>query len=109
MRLFVRLQDTQLIINLPKSEFCQTYVVFLGNNVGQGEVASVAVKVETILKFSAPTDKYEVMRFIGMAGYKDQSILLLFSSIFLSGNSFFLPIMLKILLEVSIFCSKLSW
>ena len=40
---------------------------------------------------------------------RDKSILLLFSPIFLSGNTFFLPIMLNILLEVSIFCSKLSY
>ena len=40
---------------------------------------------------------------------RDKSILLLFSSIFLSGNSFFLPIMLKILLEDSILCSKISY
>ena len=40
---------------------------------------------------------------------RDQPILLLFSPIFLSGNSFFLPIMLKILLEASILCVKLSY
>ena len=39
---------------------------------------------------------------------RDQSILLLFLPIFLSGNSFLWPIMLKNLFEVSIFCSKLS-
>ena len=66
---FVRLRDAQLIINLPKGEFCQAFVVFLGHVVGQGEVAPVAAKVEAILKFPAPTDKCEVMRFIGMAGY----------------------------------------
>ena len=66
---FVRLRDAQLTINLPKSEFWQTRVVFLGHVVGQGEVALVAAKVEAILKFPAPTDKCEVMRFLGMAGY----------------------------------------
>ena len=40
---------------------------------------------------------------------RDQSILLLFSPILFSGNSFFWPIMLKILLKISIFCSKLSY
>ena len=34
---------------------------------------------------------------------KDQSILLLFSPIFLSDNSFFWPIMLKILLKVKLY------
>ena len=41
----------------------------LGHVVDQGEVAPVAAKGEAILKFPAPTDKREVMRFIGMAGY----------------------------------------
>ena len=40
---------------------------------------------------------------------RDKSVWFLFSPIFLSGNSFFLPIMLNVLLEVSIFCSKLSY
>ena len=40
---------------------------------------------------------------------RDKSILLLFSPIFLSDNSFFLPVMLKILLQVSILFSKLSY
>ena len=39
---------------------------------------------------------------------RDKSILPLFSPIFLSGN-FFLPIMLQILLQLSTFCSKLSY
>ena len=58
-----------MTITLPKSEFSQACVVFLGHVVGHGEVAPVAAKVEAILKFPAPTDKHEVMRFIGMAGY----------------------------------------
>ena len=41
----------------------------LGHVVGQGEVAPVAVKIAAILKFPAPTDKREVMRFLGIAGY----------------------------------------
>ena len=69
IKLFIRLRDVQLTINLPKSEFCQARVVLLGYVVGQGEVAPVAATVEAILKFPAPTDKREVIRFIGMAGY----------------------------------------
>ena len=66
---FVRLRNAGLTINLPKSEFCQAHVVFLGHEVGQGEVAPIASKVEAILKFPPPGDKREVMRFLGMAGY----------------------------------------
>lgn len=41
----------------------------LGYVVGQGEVAPIVAKVEAILKFPAPSDKREVMRFLGMARY----------------------------------------
>ena len=51
---------------MPKSEFCQARVVFLGQVIGQ-EMAPVAVKEEAILKCPASTDKREVMRFVGMA------------------------------------------
>ena len=51
---FVRFRDAQLTISLPKSEFCQVCVVFLGHIIGQEEVAPVAAKVEVILKFPAP-------------------------------------------------------
>ena len=57
-----------MTINLPKGEFCQPRVVFLDQVIGQ-EMAPVAVKVEAILKCPASTDKCEVMRFVGMAGY----------------------------------------
>ena len=42
---------------------------FLGHEVGQGEVAPIAAKVEAILKFPTPSDKREVMRFLGLAEY----------------------------------------
>ena len=58
-----------MTVNLPKSEFCQARIVFLGHVVGQGEVAPVAAKVAAILKFPTPTNKRQVMRFLGMAGY----------------------------------------
>ena len=47
--------------------------------------------------------------FVNHVDSRDKSILLSLSPIFVFGNSFFLPIMLKILLEVSIFYSKLSY
>ena len=55
-----------MTINLPKSEFYQAQVIFLGHVVGQGEVAPIAAKVEAIRKFPV---QCEVMRFLGMAGY----------------------------------------
>ena len=58
-----------MTINLPKSEFCQARVVFLGHVVGQGEVAPVMTKVQAISNFPAPSNKHELMRFLGMSGY----------------------------------------
>ena len=66
---FLRLQHAQMTINLSKSKFYQARIEFLGHVVGQGEVAPVAAKVAAILKFLAPADKREVIRFLGMACY----------------------------------------
>jgi len=68
-KFFSRLRGAHLTVNLAKSEFCRARVVFLGHIVSQGEVAPVASKVDAILKFPIPTDKSEVMRFLGIAGY----------------------------------------
>ena len=52
-----------------KSEFGHAKVTFLDHVVGQGQVAPVTAKIETIFKFPVPADKRELMRFLGMAGY----------------------------------------
>jgi len=64
-----RVKEANLTVNLVKSKFCQARVVFLGHVVGQGEVKPVAAKVQAIVEFPAPTNKYELMRFLGMSGY----------------------------------------
>ena len=55
--------------NLPKSEFGQAQVSFLGHIVGQGSVIPITAKVEAIAKFPIPTNKKGLMRFLGKAGY----------------------------------------
>ena len=64
-----RLQKAKLTVNLVKSEFCHAHVIFLGYVVGQGQVAPVTAKVEAIQKYPIPKDKWDLMRFLGMAGY----------------------------------------
>ena len=64
-----RLRDARLTVNLVKSEFCRARVVFLGHVVGQGEVKPVSIKVQAIVQFPVPTNKHELMRFLGMSGY----------------------------------------
>ena len=52
-----------------KSEFCHAKVIFLGYVVGLCQVAPVTTKVEAVCRFPVPSDKKELMRFLGMAGY----------------------------------------
>ena len=68
-QLFGRLQDAGLTVNLAKSDFGHSHVVFLGHVVGQGKVAPVSAKVEAISKFPPPTTKKQVMSYLGMVGF----------------------------------------
>jgi len=67
--LLSRLRDANLTVNLLNNEFCQARVVFLGHVIGQGEIAPVLAKVQAISTFPAPSNKHELMRFLGMSGY----------------------------------------
>ena len=67
--LFCRLRVANLTVNLVKSEFGHAQVTYLGHVVGQGQVKPVDAKVEVIIKYSTPTTRKELMRFLGMAGY----------------------------------------
>ncbi len=66
---FQRLKNANLTINLDKCEFSQAQVTFLGHVVGLGQVAPLNAKVDGITQFPAPTNRKEVRRFLGMAGY----------------------------------------
>ncbi|KAK3085547.1 hypothetical protein FSP39_005150 [Pinctada imbricata] len=63
------LAKANLTVNLAKSEFCHATVEYLGHKVGQGFVTPIMAKVEAISKFPIPTNKKEIMRFLGMAGF----------------------------------------
>ncbi|KAJ8026574.1 hypothetical protein HOLleu_31450 [Holothuria leucospilota] len=67
--LFDKLAKANLTVNLGKSEIACAHVVYLGHVVGQGKVRPIKAKVEGVDKFPAPTDKRQLMRFLGMAGY----------------------------------------
>lgn len=68
-KLFQRLQDAHLTVNLAKCEFARATVTYLGKVVGQGQVKPVRAKVQAIDSFPPPTSKKELMRFLGMVGY----------------------------------------
>ena len=68
-QLFERLRQANLVVNLKKSEFAKAKVVYLGHVVGHGSVAPRQAKVEAIVDFPVPTNKRELLRFLGMSGF----------------------------------------
>ena len=68
-KLFNRLKEANLTVNLCKSEFCHATIQYLGHIVGQGSVKPIFAKVESILNFPRPTNKKQLMRYLGMAGF----------------------------------------
>lgn len=68
-RLFQRLQDTGLTIQLKKSVFGRGTVNYLGHIVGKGCVKPKEANIEAILRFPLPQNRKDVMRFLGMVGY----------------------------------------
>ena len=68
-KFFNILAKANLTVNLAKSDFCHATVEYLGHKVGQGFVTPITAKVEAISQFPIPTNKKELMRFLGMAGF----------------------------------------
>ncbi len=66
---FERLANASLTLNLAKCEFGQATIIYLGKEVGQGQVRPVEAKVTAIAEFPSPTTRRELCRFLGMAGY----------------------------------------
>ncbi len=68
-QVFCRLSGASLTLNLTRCEFGKAVVTYLGKKVGQGQVRPIEEKVAAILQFPTPTNKRELRRFLGMAGY----------------------------------------
>ncbi|CAI5669654.1 unnamed protein product [Oreochromis niloticus] len=66
---FQRLAEATLTLNLAKCEFAKATVMYLGKQVGFGQVRPVEAKVEAILSYPAPATRRELKRFLGMTGY----------------------------------------
>lgn len=56
-------------MNLVKCEFGKGTVLYLGQQVGQGQVCPANAKIAAIAEFSVPSTRRELRRFLGMAGY----------------------------------------
>ena len=68
-RVLTKFAEVNLTVNLAKSEFGHAEVIFLGHVVGSGWVKPLGIKVQSILEYPPPSNKRELMRFLGMAGY----------------------------------------
>ncbi|XP_063868212.1 uncharacterized protein LOC135104613 [Scylla paramamosain] len=66
---FRRLDDANLTVNLAKSNFVQADVEYLGVRVGRGEVRTVEAKVKDVVNLPPPTNRKEILRFLGASGY----------------------------------------
>ena len=66
---FSRLSEAGLVANLPKCEFGQGQVTYLGHCVGRGKVLPRATKVCAIANFPVPETRRQLMRVLGMAGF----------------------------------------
>lgn len=66
---FKCLADASLTLNLFKCEFGRGSVLYLGQQVGRGQVRPVDAKTTAIAAFPVPTTRRELRRFLGMAGY----------------------------------------
>ena len=65
----LRLTEVKLTVNLVKSEFGGAHIVFLGHMVGQGQVRPVDAKVQAVASFPIPSNRKQLMCFLGMTGY----------------------------------------
>ena len=64
-----RLEQAGLTLNVEKCSFGQATVMYLGHEVGLGKVAPLRANVESILRFPVPTNKKQLRRFLGLAGF----------------------------------------
>lgn len=68
-KVFSRLKHANLTINLAKSDFCQAEVTYLGHVVGHGWITPIEAKIQSIVRYPAPTNVKGLRRFLGTAGY----------------------------------------
>lgn len=64
-----RLQKTGLYINIKKSRFLCSSIVYLGYEVGGGVLKIDESRRSTLLKLARPADRKGVRRFLGAVGY----------------------------------------
>ncbi|CAB3232120.1 unnamed protein product [Arctia plantaginis] len=68
-RVYQRLKDAGLTINMQKSHFCRSELKYLGYYVDKHGLRTDPGKVDVILNYPTPSNAKEVKRFLGMAGW----------------------------------------
>ncbi|KAI5617705.1 hypothetical protein C0J50_22774 [Silurus asotus] len=68
-RLFEKLSEANLTVNLAKSKFGCAHVTYLGHVIGQGQVVPVDAKIQAVLAFPVPNNRKALRRFLGIVGY----------------------------------------
>jgi hypothetical protein len=68
-KFFDTLAKANLTVNLAKSELCHATVEYVGHKVDHGYVTTTMAKVGAIAKFPIPTNKKELMKFLGMTDF----------------------------------------
>lgn len=68
-RVYGKLKDANLTINMQKSQFCRSELKYLGYMVDRFGLRTDPSKVEVIMNFPIPREVKELKRFLGMAGW----------------------------------------
>ena len=68
-QVFEALRKASLVVNLAKSEFIKSKVVYLGHTVGHGNIAPTTANIDAILRLQPPKDVRGVRRFLGAVGF----------------------------------------
>jgi transposase InsO family protein len=68
-KLFKRLAEFGLTINVEKCQFAQTELKFLGHLINENGIAPLPQKVAAIREFPKPTTKKQLRRFLGMSNF----------------------------------------
>lgn len=69
MKIYYRLKNANLTINLDKCEFCRPSLTYLGFLVDQNGLRTNPEKVDSILNFPVPKTTTQIKRFIGLVSY----------------------------------------
>lgn len=68
-KVFQRLREARLTVNLDKSEFCSAEVKYLGHVIGHVKIKPIEAKTAAIAEYPRPTNNRSLRRFLGMANY----------------------------------------